>query len=228
MGKIMDEPDTSMKSMEERGQGLHGVIVRGTERIATRDALKALGWKKYEHKRLKPHMNSLGWRGPKALRFPGENGTFAVMSGYWLTVHTEAPGEDAIEATITDELPRMLEDVTRRSLRKVDAVLRLPLDPMNGQLIRSQVTASLGVINAQLRADEHQLRRKSQGDALAKLLKLIDKDLPAISKAYRQHNNCGPEDKEGNDNAGKADSVLQAIAPSHEAASLEAPPTEDE
>jgi hypothetical protein len=50
-------------------------------------------------------------------------------------------------------------------------VLRLPLDPTDGNLIRSQVTAAIGAVNAQLRADEQQLRRKSTGDALARLLK---------------------------------------------------------
>jgi hypothetical protein len=36
------------------------------------------------------------------------------------------------------------------------------------------VTAALGAINAQLRADEHQLRPKTQGDVLQRLAKIIE------------------------------------------------------
>jgi hypothetical protein len=53
-------------------------------------------------------------------------------------------------------------------------VLRLPLDPTDGNLIRSQVTAAIGAVNAQLRADEHQLRRKTSSDVLDRLQKLIE------------------------------------------------------
>jgi hypothetical protein len=38
------------------------------------------------------------------------------------------------------------------------------------------VTAAIAAINAQLRADEHQLRRKTQGDTLQRLLKIIERE----------------------------------------------------
>jgi hypothetical protein len=45
------------------------------------------------------------------------------------------------------------------------------------------VTAALGAVNAQLRADEQQLRRKTQGDVLARLLKIIEEE----KKKLQQH-----------------------------------------
>ena len=50
--------------------------------------------------------------------------------------------------------------------------------------MRSQVTAAIGAINAQLRADEQRLRRKAQGDVLERLIKIIEeekKKLPPTS-----------------------------------------------
>jgi hypothetical protein len=71
------------------------------------------------------------------------------------------------------DLPLYLEKVTGRGLRVLDAILKLPLDEENGPLIRAQVTAALGVVSSQLRADEARLKRKATGDALARLLKVI-------------------------------------------------------
>ena len=39
--------------------------------------------------------------------------------------------------------------------------------------MRSQVTAALGAVNAQLRADEQRLKTKVEGDVLGRLLKLM-------------------------------------------------------
>jgi hypothetical protein len=75
---------------------------------------------------------------------------------------------------LSDDLPTALEQVTRLGLKKLARILRVPLDPTDGNLVRSQVTAALGAINAQLRADEHQLRRKTPGDVLDRLEKLIE------------------------------------------------------
>jgi hypothetical protein len=83
---------------------------------------------------------------------------------------------------LSDDLPTALEQVTRLGLKKLERVLRVPLDPTDGNLVRSQVTAAIGAINAQLRADEHQLRRKTQGDALQRLLKIIEEEQKKLSK----------------------------------------------
>ena len=59
------------------------------------------------------------------------------------------------------------------------------------------MTAAIGAINAQLRADEHQLRRKTQGDTLQRLLKIIEREkkllktpeaiLPAPEQQHTEH-----------------------------------------
>jgi hypothetical protein len=51
---------------------------------------------------------------------------------------------------------------------------------------RSQVTAAIGAVNAQLRADEQRLRRKTQGDTLERLLKLIEEGAPKIAKLAKK------------------------------------------
>jgi hypothetical protein len=85
--------------------------------------------------------------------------------------------EGEVEAEVdglADELPAALEQVTRLGLKKLEKVLRVPLEPTDGNLVRSQVTAAIGAINAQLRADEQQLRRKRKGDVLQRLIKIIE------------------------------------------------------
>jgi hypothetical protein len=83
----------------------------------------------------------------------------------------------------------------------------VPLDPTDGNLIRSQVTAAIGSVNAQLRADAQELRHKTQGDVLQRLLKIIEeerKKLPKTSVAiplapeqqHTEHVELEPSDAE--------------------------------
>ena len=105
------------------------------------------------------------------MRIPTENGHAAGSSGYW-RLPSRPPQPDAsvdgeVDSTgLSDDLPAALEQVTRLGLKKLARVLRVPLDPTDGNLVRSQVTAALGAVNAQLRADEQQLKRKVSGDVL--------------------------------------------------------------
>jgi hypothetical protein len=62
----------------------------------------------------------------------------------------------------------------------------VPLDPTDGNLIRSQVTAAIGAVNAQLRADEQQLKRKTQGDVFERLLKIIEKQKKIIEEEEKK------------------------------------------
>jgi len=95
--------------------------------------------------------------------------------------------EGEVEAEVdglADDLPAALEQVTRLGLKKLEKILRVPLDPTDGNLVRSQVTAAIGAINAQLRADEQQLRRKTQGDVLQRLIKIIEEEKKAHPERY--------------------------------------------
>jgi len=157
-------------------------------------------------KRLRAPMRRLGWTGPRAMRIPAENGHAAGSSGYWrlpsrppqpaVNVEDEVDGE--VDTSLSDDLPAALEQVTRLGLRKLEKVLRVPLDPTDGNLVRSQVTAAIGAVNAQLRADEQQLRRKRTGDVLDRLLKLIEEEkkkiptgpIPSLSRSEPAH--CEP------------------------------------
>ena len=46
------------------------------------------------------------------------------------------------------------------------------------------MTAAIGAINAQLRADEQQLRRKRTGDVFERLLKIIEQEKKAHPECY--------------------------------------------
>jgi hypothetical protein len=69
-------------------------------------------------------------------------------------------------------------------LQKLARVLRVPLDITDGNLVRSQVTAALGIVNAQLRADEARLRTKTAGDVLERLETLIAEQKKLIPKQH--------------------------------------------
>ncbi len=107
-------------------------------------------------------------------------------SGYW-RLPSRPPQPDGsvdgeVDTGLNDDLPTALEQVTRLGLKKLARVLRVPLDITDGNLVRSQVTAALGAINAQLRADEQQLRRKTQGDVLQRLIKIIEEEKKKLPK----------------------------------------------
>jgi hypothetical protein len=165
---------------------ISGTIYRGTERISANALLNLLEvepdpiTRQRMGKRLPAVMRRLGWTGPRAMRIPAENGHAAGSSGYWRLpsrlpqpdVNVEGAVEGAVEGP-TDDLPGALERVTRLGLKKLERVLRAPLDVTDSNLTRSQVTAALGAVNAQLRADEQRLKAKVQGDVLERLLRLM-------------------------------------------------------
>jgi len=168
-----------------------GTVYRGTERISSNALLNLLEvgpdpvLRQKVGKRLRAYMRRLGWTGPRAMRIPAENGHAAGSSGYW-RLPSRPPQRDAnVDGEVdglSDDLPAALEQVTRLGLKKVARILRVPLDITDGNLVRSQVTAALGAINAQLRADEQQLRRKTQGDVLQRLIKIIEEEKKKLPK----------------------------------------------
>ena len=184
-----------------------GTLVRGTERVSTAHCLDLLEvgpdpvLRQRVAKRLRAPMRRLGWTGPRAMRIPAENGHAAGSSGYWRLPNKPAqPGAkvDGEVDGLTDDLPSALEQVTRLGLKKLERILRIPVDPTDGNLTRSQVTAAIGAVNAQLRADEQQLRRKRTGDVLERLLKLMEEEkkkiptgpIPSLSRSEPAH--CEP------------------------------------
>jgi hypothetical protein len=152
-----------------------GTVARGVERIATKDVLAFLGIEQRETKRLAMAMRLHGWSGPKSMRFTDATGKSVVASGY-----ERKPGQSvAVVASVEDssgDLPARLEAVTRLALREVGKVLKAPFDASDGVLTRNKVTAAGIAVNAQLRADEQQLRRKTTGDVLGRLLKIVEEE----------------------------------------------------
>src|SRR5262249_57228994 len=109
------------------------------------------------------------------------------------------PGQSvAVVAPVGDvsgDLPSKLEAVTRLALREIGKVLKAPFDASDGVLTRNKVTAAGIAVNAQLRADEQQLKRKTSGDVLERLLKLIEEEkkkiptgpIPSLSHSEPAH-----------------------------------------
>ena len=170
-----------------------GTRVRGTERVSTAYCLDLLEvgpdpvLRQKVGKRLRSPMRRLGWTGPRAMRIPAENGHAAGSSGYWRLASRPPQPDASVDGGVdglSDDLPAALEQVTRLGLKKLERILRVPLDPTDGNLVRSQVTAAIGAINAQLRADERQLRRKTQGDVLQRLIKIIEEEKKAHPERY--------------------------------------------
>jgi hypothetical protein len=176
-----------------------GTLVRGTERVSTAHCLDLLevgpdpSTRQKVGKRLVSHMRRLGWTGPRAMRIPGTTGT---VQGYWRRpgqfprphiAGMPVAGELCDDVGLSDDLPVVLERVTLLGLKKLEKVLRVPLDPTDGNLIRSQVTAAIGAVNAQLRADEQQLKRKTQGDVFERLLKIIEKQKKIMEEEKKAH-----------------------------------------
>ena len=70
--------------------------------------------------------------------------------------------------------------------------------PSDGVLTRNKVTAAGIAVNAQLRADQQQLRRKRTGDVLERLLKIVEEErkkiptgpIPSLSRSEPAH--CEP------------------------------------
>jgi hypothetical protein len=123
------------------------------------------------------------------MRIPAENGHLAGSSGYWRL--PSRPPQPAVNVDcevdgLTDDLPSALEQVTRLGLKKLERILRIPVDPTDGNLTRSQVTAAIGAVNAQLRADEQQLRRKRTGDVFERLLKVIEEQKKIIEEEEKK------------------------------------------
>lgn len=169
-------------------QDLVGAVHRGTERLRTAAIMDALGVEEDRAarakvaKRIVPRMRALGWRGPKSIRW--EDGTYT--NGYWKFPHAlprvvQPPAlvlDDALDGTWGNEedLPRELLGLLRGSMKDIRAIQRLPIDEGNGVLLRAKTAAAQIVFNAQLRADEQQLRRRTQTDVLDRLLKLIEEE----------------------------------------------------
>jgi len=171
-----------------------GTIYRGTERVSSNALLNLLEvgpdpvTRQRMGKRLPAVMRRLGWTGPRAMRIPADNGHAAGANGYWrlpsrlrqpdVSVGGEVGGEVGSEVGgevdgLSDDLPRKLVEATRQSLTKLSAFLKVPLDASDGTLTRNHVTAALGLINAQLRADEQRLKAKESSDVLGRLLKIM-------------------------------------------------------
>jgi hypothetical protein len=160
-----------------------GDLVRGEQRVSTQELFaKHLGVPMTDRacRRLKRVMRELGWRGPRVMRWTGR-----TMHGYWRHPTVGLPKLVQVEPVAHEPMAQMatgeggtlapkLERVTHLGLDKLEQILSLPTDRMDGNLLRAQTAAAGIAVNAQLRADETRLRQKTEGDTLDRLLRAIE------------------------------------------------------
>ena len=63
--------------------------------------------------------------------------------------------------------------VAELGLQNLKDILSAPIDHEDGPLLRAKNAAAQTALNAQLRADENQLRQRQSDDVLKKLLEII-------------------------------------------------------
>ena len=153
--------------------GVTGTLMNGEERISTHDLLtQHLGVAITDRaaRRLRRVMRRLGWR-PRKLRFGAE-----TRNGY-----CRKPGQTATTAIRplrtavpqSDNLAAELAVVAELGLQNLRDILSAPIDHEDGPLLRAKNAAAQTALNAQLRADENQLRQRQSDDVFKKLLEII-------------------------------------------------------
>ena len=168
-----------------------GELVRGEQRVTTHELLtEHLGIPVTDRacRRLRRVMRDLGWRGPRRMRWGNR-----TINGYWRHPTVGVPAivreEPAAEvATIGERtLAPELERVTRLALQKVEQILRIPTDRSDGNLLRAQTAAAAIAVNAQLRADETQLRPYvHREDVIKNLLKVVREERAKAEQEQKQ------------------------------------------
>ncbi len=167
-----------------------GVLVRGEQRVTTDELLTLrLGVPITDQacRRLRRVMRELGWKGPRRMRW-GKRTT----NGYWRHPTVGPPAilqqEPVAEAATVEPgtLAIALEAVTHLGLQKIGQILRLPTDVNNGNVLRAQTVAAATAVNAQLRADENQLKHLQRGDKLDRLLKIMKLEQEKLDEIERR------------------------------------------
>ena len=142
--------------------GVTGTLMNGEERISTHDLLtQHLGVAITDRatRRLRRVMRRLGWR-PRNCRKPGQTATTAIRP-----LRTAVPQSDNLAAE--------LAVVAELGLQNLRDILSAPINREDGPLLRAKNAAAQTALNAQLRADENQLRQRQSDDVFKKLLEII-------------------------------------------------------
>jgi hypothetical protein len=158
---------------------ISGQLVRGQQRVATRELLTHLGVPVTDQacRRLRRVMRELGWRGPRLMRWGKQ-----TLHGYWRhpTVGLPAVVQEGalaeVETVEGETLAPQLEAVTRLGLQKLEQILRIPTDRGDGNLLRAQTAAAGLAVNAQLRADETRLKQVRSRDIMERIIAMMKEE----------------------------------------------------
>jgi hypothetical protein len=156
-----------------------GQLVRGEQRVATRELLNHLGVPVSDRacRRLRRVMRELGWHGPRLMRWGKQ-----TLKGYWrhptIGLPAIVPEEPVTEAATAERetLAPELERVTWLGLQKLEQILRIPTDRGDGNLLRAQTAAASVAVNVQVRVDEAKMRQVRRTDIMERLIAMMKEE----------------------------------------------------
>jgi hypothetical protein len=166
-----------------------GQLVHGEQRVTTHELLTVhldVPVTDRACRRLRREMRSLGWRGPRLMRWGGR-----TLKGYWRHPAVGPPAvvqEEPVAEVATAEretLAPELERVTRLGLQKLEQILRIPTDPGDGNILRAQTAAAGLAVNAQLRVDEAKLKQARRGDVMERILAMMKEERAKLAEEER-------------------------------------------
>ena len=162
-----------------------GQLVRGEQRVTTRELLKHLGVPVTDRacRRLRRVMRELGWTGPRLMRFGAR-----TAKGYSRHPTVGLPAivpEEPVTTMDRETLAPELERVTLLGLQKLEQILRIPTDCANGSLLRAQSAAAGLAVNAQLRADEAKLKQVRRTDIMERLIAMMKEEEAKMAEYER-------------------------------------------
>jgi hypothetical protein len=163
--------------------GVSGRLVRGEERVSTRQLFAHLGIPVTDRacRRLRRVMRGLGWRGPRLMRFDGR-----AVKGYWRHPTVGLPAivqeEPVAEVATGETLAPELEAVTRLGLQKLEQILRIPTDRGDGNLLRAQTAAAGLAVNVQMRVDETRMKQVRRRDVMERIIAMMKEEQAKLTE----------------------------------------------
>jgi hypothetical protein len=169
--------------------GVSGQLVRGEERVSTRQLCAHLGIPVADGacRRLRRIMRELGWHGPRLMRW-GKH----TLKGYWRHPTVGLPAivreEPVAEvATVDPEtLAPQLEQLTRLALEKMTQILKIPTDRGDGNLLRAQTAAAGLAVNTQLRADQARMKQARGKDIMERIIAMMKEEQAKLAEMEAQ------------------------------------------
>jgi hypothetical protein len=120
--------------------------------------------------------------GPRLMRWGGK-----TLKGYWRHPTVGLPAivpEEPVTAE-RETLAPELERVTWLGLQKLEQILRIPTDRVDGNLLRAQTAAAGLAINTQMRADETRMKQVRSRDIMERIIAMMKEEEAKLAERER-------------------------------------------